>query len=566
MTHKISDAAPRKSILEALAVFAERRALVMLALGFSAGLPFLLIFDTLSAWLRDAGLSLDVIGVFSLATLVYSFKFLWAPLVDRVKVPVLTAWLGHRRSWMLVCQIFIMLGLWLVAGGDPKMNLGAMAVFAILVGFASATQDVVIDAWRIEASEISQQGAMVAAYQWGYRLAMIVAGAVPLLLAEVYSWNVSYGVMAGLMGVGILAVLAAPHETQHTIRAIHTQNVRTSPTIEIAEWIARLLILALGALLLGSGLAANVSAAARLLSGVGLEAVGGVLLEAWRSEWAVWYQLASVIAGFAVIVAATLAIPGVRTRPGLYLGAALGDPLKDFFARYRGSAALILGLVCTYRLSDFVLNIMNPFYIDLGFSLTEIAEVRKVFGVLATLLGVFAGGLAIARLGVMRALLIGAFGGPLSNLMFIWLGMQGHDLPALFVAITVDNVTSGFAGTCLITYMSSLTAQGFTATQYALLSSLYALPGRLIASQSGRLVESTAQSAHAGGFFSMLNGLFDGLPPESFAQALARSGVGPAALGSGYTVFFIYSTLIGIFAVILTFVLARSQKTAAAAG
>jgi PAT family beta-lactamase induction signal transducer AmpG len=363
----------------------------------------------------------------------------------------------------------------------------------------------------------------------------------------------------------MLAVLAAPREAQHSIRAIHAENVETSPTVEIAEWVARLLILALGALLLGSGLAANVSTAARLLSGVGLEGLGGVLLAAWRSEWAVWYQLASVIAGFGVIVTATLAIPGLRTRPGLYLGAALGDPLKDFLARYRGSAGLILALVCTYRLSDFVLNIMNPFYLDLGFSLTEVAEVRKVFGVVALMLGTFAGGLAIARLGLMRALLVGAFGGPLSNVVFIWLGMQGHDLPALFVAISVDNVASGFAGTCLIAYMSSLTAQGFTATQYALFSSLYALPGRLIASQSGRLVEGAAQSADAGGVVSILNGLFAGLPPESFAQALEKSGVGPASLGSGYTVFFIYSTVIGIFAVVLTFLVALRKGQAEAA-
>jgi PAT family beta-lactamase induction signal transducer AmpG len=562
---KTSDAAPTRTMIAALAVFTERRSLVMIALGFSAGLPFLLIFDTLSAWLRDAGLSLEVIGIFSLATLVYSFKFLWAPLIDRATVPVLTAWLGHRRSWMLVCQVLITFGLWLVAGGDPGTNLGAMALFAIFVGFASATQDVVIDAWRIEAADVSKQGAMAAAYQWGYRLAMIVAGAVPLLLAEVYSWNVAYAVMAGLMGIGMLAVVAAPRETAHTIRTIQLENIQASRIIEAAEWTARLLILALGALLLGSGLAANVSAGAGLLSALGLDPLGVALIAAWRSDWAVWYQLVSVVAGFGVIVVATLAIPGVRTRPGVYLGAALGDPLKDFFVRHRGSAALILALICTYRLSDFVLNIMNPFYLDLGFSLTEVAEVRKVFGVVASMLGVFAGGLAIARFGLVRALLIGAFGGPLSNLVFIWLGMQGHDLPALFVAISIDNVASGFAGTCLIAYMSSLTAQGFTATQYALFSSLYALPGRLLASQSGRLVEGAARSADAGGVFSMLNGLFVDLPPESFAEALQKSGVGPSALASGYTVFFIYSTLIGIFAVILTFVVTLSRKEPAEA-
>jgi PAT family beta-lactamase induction signal transducer AmpG len=435
-----------------------------------------------------------------------------------------------------------------------------MALCAIGVGFASATQDVVIDAWRIEAADVAKQGVMAAAYQWGYRLAMIVAGALPLLLAQAYSWNLSYAVMAGLMGVGMAAVVFAPREASHTIRVIHAEHVQASRAIEIVEWVARLLVLAVGALLLGSGLAATVSVAAQLLSGVGLAPLGEGLLAAWRSDAGVWYQFASVVVGFGVIVVSTLAIPGVRTRPGLYLGSALGDPLKDFFKRYRGSAALILALICTYRLSDFVLNIMNPFYLDLGFSLTEVAEVRKVFGVVASMLGVFAGGVAIARLGLMRALLVGAFGGPVSNLVFIWLGMRGHDLPVLFAAISVDNVASGFAGTCLIAYMSSLTAQGFTATQYALFSSLYALPGRLIASQSGRLVESAAHSADSGGVFSPLNGLFTGLPPESFAQALQKSGVGPASLGSGYTVFFLYSTLVGIFAVVLTFVLVLGRK------
>jgi len=237
----------------------------------------------------------------------------------------------------------------------------------------------------------------------------------------------------------------------------------------------------------------------------------------------------------------------------------LGDPLRDFFTRYRGSAVLILALICTYRLSDFVLNIMNPFYIDLGFTLTEVAEVRKIFGVAASVFGVFAGGFAVARLGLMRALLIGAFAGPISNLVFIWLATQGHSLPALFVAIGLDNVGSGFAGTALIAYMSSLTAEGFTATQYALFSSLYALPGRLVASQSGSLVEGAAKAADAGGLFSSFNAWFAALPPESFAQSVERSGVSAAALGSGYTVFFIYSALVGVFAVVLAFVVSTRR-------
>ncbi len=177
--------------LQALAVYGERRVLVMLLLGFAAGLPFLLIFDTLSVWLRQSGLSLQSISIFALATLSYALKFVWAPVIDRVRLPVLDALLGPRRSWMLLTQLVVILGLWLIAGSDPQLQLWKVGALAALVGFAGATQDIVIDAWRIEAVDESRHGAMAAAYQWGYRIAMIVAGAVPLLLAEAFSWQVS---------------------------------------------------------------------------------------------------------------------------------------------------------------------------------------------------------------------------------------------------------------------------------------------------------------------------------------------------------------------------------------
>jgi PAT family beta-lactamase induction signal transducer AmpG len=556
-----ADAVPaRQDAVSALAVFAEQRTLVMLALGFSAGLPFFLVFDTLSAWLRAAGLSLEVIGFFSLVTMIYSFKFLWAPLVDRTPVPVLTAWLGHRRSWMLVCQGFIMVGLWLVSGTDPARSLGTLAVLAVLVGVSSATQDIAIDAWRIEAADSSRQGALAAAYQWGYRIGMLTAGALPLVMADVYGWNVSYAVMTVLMLVGVAGVLAAPREAEHQIRSIHAEGVPRAPVVELLEWTGRLVILLAGALLLGSGLTANAGALGRVLETLGAPSARDAVLAAWTSAPRVSIHLLAVIAGFAVILASAVPLPGVRTRPGLFLSAALGDPLRDFFVRYRSSAALILGLVCVYRIPDFVLNIMNPFYLDLGFTLVEIAEVRKIFGVVMTLLGALAGGYAAARYGFLRALVIGAFAGPLSNLVFVWLATRGNDLFALFVAIGVDNVTAGFAGTCLIAYMSSLTSAGFTATQYALLSSLYAIPGRIIASQSGRLVESVAQAADAGGALSGLKTLFAALPAQSFAGAVERSGVSPAALGSGYVAFFGYSTLIGVLPIALALIVLRRER------
>jgi PAT family beta-lactamase induction signal transducer AmpG len=566
-------AAPPKTTFSALAVFAERRTLVMLALGFSSGLPFYLVFDTLSAWLRDDGLSLEIIGYFSLATLVYSFKFLWAPLVDRTTIPVLTGWLGHRRSWMLLCQALIMVGLWLIAGGNPQTALGTMAVFAILTGFAGATQDVVLDAWRIEVADESRQGPMAAAYQWGFRVALLVSGALPLILAQAYSWQLSYAVMAALMLVGMTATLLAPREAQHAVRPIDTKGARRAPLADAIEWVFRFFILFVAAILLGAGLAANPAPLALPLGFFGLDGGAEWITTAWRSPNGVWYQVGSVLAGFAVIALAITPMPGMRTRPGVYLFSALAEPLFDFLRRYKGVAAMILALICVYRLPDFVLNIMNPFYLDLGFTLVEVAEVRKIFGLVASVLGVFAGGLLVARLGLMPALVIGAFAAPISNLVFIWLAMQGHDLSALFIAISIDNILAGLSGTALIAYMSSLTAAGFTATQYALFSSLYALPGRLIASQSGRLVETAAQNAEPGGPFSALTGLFAGLPPETYAQAFEKSGVSPAALGAGYVVFFIYSALIGIAAIILALIVAsregkRREQTAhtAAAG
>jgi PAT family beta-lactamase induction signal transducer AmpG len=321
----------------------------------------------------------------------------------------------------------------------------------------------------------------------------------------------------------------------------------------------------LGALLIGSGLGAKADLIAGLLRFAD-GAAADTLQKAWTAKPnGVWLQLASVLTGFAVVALAASPIPRVRTRPGVYLFHALGDPLADFFRRFGRQALLILALICLYRVSEFVLNVMNPFYLDLGFTKTEIAEVRKVFGVVMTVLGVFLGGLSVARLGLMRSLVIGAFAGPLSNLAFAWLATRGPDLSGLFVAIGVDNVASGFAGTCLIAYMSSLTSAGFTATQYALFSSLYALPGKLIASQSGRIVEGAARSADSGGIFAGLKGLFTGLPEGALVEGAIKTGVTPAGLGAGYVTFFLYSTLIGAVAIVLAFMVARRQPKALAA-
>ena len=550
----------RRTFLGAIRVYFERPALVMIALGFAGSLPYFLIFDTLSAWFRASGISLEVIGFFSLVTLVATFKFLWAPVVDRTQVPILTRSLGHRRSWMLVCQLAIVLGLWLISSTDPTRSLGGIAVFAFLVGFSSATQDIAIDAWRIESAEDTKQGVMAAAYQWGYRGGMIVAGAAPLLLAQLYGWNFSYAVMGALMIVGIVGVLAAPREKHHVIRPMQTGHIPPAPLRDALEWTARLLVLAGGALLLGSGLSANAGILGNVLAGAGADRARDAVLAAWSSDARAWVHLAAAATGIGIIVLAAVPLPGLQTRPGVYLSSALADPLRDFFSRYRAAGGLILALICFYRIPDFVLNIMNPFYLDLGYSLVEIAEIRKVYGVAVTMFGVFAGGVAVARYGILRAMVIGAFAGPISNLLFIWLALQEHSRWALFAAIGLDNVAGGFAGTCLIAYMSSLTSAGFTATQYALFSSLYMIPGRLIASQSGRIVEGAARAADGGEFLTGLKNMVATQAPANFATALERSGVTPGALGTGYILFFTYSALLGVFAVVLSLAVLRRSR------
>jgi MFS transporter, PAT family, beta-lactamase induction signal transducer AmpG len=386
-------------------LLADRRVALILALGYSSGLPLLLVFGTLSAWLRESGVPVTTIGLFSYLALAYSFKFLWSPLVDAFDVPVLSGLVGRRRAWMLTCQVIVAIGLIGVALSDPKTNIAVTAAFAFLVAFGSATQDVVVDGWRIDAAPTSKQGVLAAAYQLGYRLALLCAGAGALYIAEFVSWHAAYAAMAGLMSVGFVATLLAP-------------VVDRAP---------------------------------------GAEAAAGPKTAA----------------------------------PKFSFGEAVIAPLRDLFLRKGLLLIAILALVALYRLPDFVAGVMaNPLYIDLGFSKVEIANVSKLYGVWVGMIGAFAGGIAVAKIGLRTSLLIGAVIGAGSNLMFSWLAFEGAKLQLLILAISIDNFAGSFAGSALIAYMSGLTAPGFAATQYALLSSLYALPGKLIGGVSGFVVQA----------------------------------------------------------------------------
>ena len=558
----MAEAAAKQTTWEFIKSLRDRRVLVMLFLGAAAGLPYFLIFDTLSAWLRQSDLSLQDITVFALATLSYALKFVWAPLVDRVKIPILHGLLGQRRSWMALMQVLIVVGLWLIAGSDPALNLGQVAMLAAMVGLFGATQDIAIDAWRIEVVDESLYGTMAAAYQWGYRLAMITAGALPLVLADRYGWNLSYGVMAGCMLIAVGATLLAPREKAQRPIINLTADMIPHPAREAVEWGGRLALILLGALLAGSGLAANATFLNMAFSLFGQSAEAAEAFKAmWESrQTGIFVQFPAVLAGLGLIALACVPLPGTPTRPGVYLRRAYGEPLGNFFDRFSLKfGLLILALICMYRLSDFVLNLMNPFYIDLGFSLTQIAEVRKVYGVVASLVGITVGAWSVTRFGILRTMVIGVFASPLSNLVFIGLATQGPSMAALYGAITIDNFATGYAGTALIVYMSSLTATGFTATQYALFSSLYAIIGKIVASQSGRIVEGSARVAEAGGFTSVFNSWFANLPAGSLAKGAETAGVSAVSLGAGYVTFFIYSVMIGVVAVVLAFIVARRQ-------
>jgi PAT family beta-lactamase induction signal transducer AmpG len=381
----------------------DRDLAVMLALGFSSGLPFLLIFSTQSVWLREAGVSLTKIGLFSYVALAFSFKFAWAPLIDAIDVPGLSRWIGRRRAWMLVAQLGVALGLTALAYGKPGQALAWTIASAFFVAFAAATQDVAIDGWRIEAAPAERQGLMSATYQLGYRLALLCAGAGALYIADFVSWRSAYLTMAGLMTIGIVACLLAPRSRDDQKRPL-------------TPWI-----------------------------------------------------------GF----------DKVSLRRTFF------EPLEDLFRRNGKLSISILLLVAFYRLPDFVSGIMaNPLYISLGFSKTEIANISKIYGVWVGIAGAFAGGIAVSRLGLMPTLLCGGIAASASHLTLSYLAESGARLHLLTLAISVENFASGFAGTALIAYMSSLTSPAFAATQYALLSSLYALPGKFVGGLSGLMADT----------------------------------------------------------------------------
>ena len=444
------------------------KSLRMLFLGFAAGLPILLIFSTLSVWLFKAGVNRATITLFSWVGFAYSFKFIWTPIVDNLKLPILGK-LGHRRSWLLLSQLMIILSLIFISFTDPKTSLICTAIAAIFIAFSSATQDIVLDAFRIESASKNLQGALSSMYLTGYRIAMIVAGAGSLWIAsflgtEIYNqkvWQQVYQIMALLMLFGVLTVF---YSSEPKIK----RNIEKNSNQKIKFFIAFLVSLA-----------------------------GFILCYLYFKDlfdskdpivnfFNEFIKIIFCFLTFALIIFLLIKIKFINKESAKN---AYAKPVLDFLNRYGSKATSILLLIGLYRISDVVLGVMaNIFYIEKGFSIAEIATYSKFFGTIATIVGGVIGGLASVHLGVMRSLFVGALISALSNILFAWLALVTADVKSLAFVITADNVASGFAGATFIVYLSALTSIKFTATQYALFSSTMLFLPKLIAGYAGGFV------------------------------------------------------------------------------
>ena len=471
---------------ESLQAFLHPRVITMLFLGFSAGIPLLLIFSSLSLWLGEAGVERKAVTFFSWAALAYSFKFVWAPLIDKLPLPILTRLLGRRRGWLLVAQSFMMLGIVLMGLTDPASgqdSLVNMALAAVLLGFSAATQDIVIDAYRIESAETRLQAMMSSTYIAGYRLGMVASGAGALFLAEslgsekghyVYSaWQTTYLIMAATLLVGVVTTLFIPEPERKQIDKHH---------YAAADY-ARLLAVFACAV---SGFVGTFFFGTTLFEWLKANVVGdGVFMSFLLAT--LHFSLAIAVA---ILIGWLLVLAGLVNRD--MARDTWVEPIADFFRRYGlKTALLVLALIGFYRISDIVLGVIsNVFYQDMGFSKIDIAAAVKTFGVIVSIAGGFFGGILVNRFGVMRILMLGAALAVMANAVFILLALAGHNPVLMYLAVGFDNFEAGLAGAAFIAFLSSLTSVSFTAVQYAIFSSLMTLFPKVIGGYSGTIVDN----------------------------------------------------------------------------
>ncbi|MBO9506781.1 MFS transporter [Thalassospira sp. A3_1] len=469
--------------------FIHPRVITMLFMGLSAGIPILLIFSTLSIWLREAGIERSTVTYFSWAALGYSFKFVWAPLIDRLPFPVLHGLLGRRRSWLLVAQGGIIGAILWMGFTDPANNLTTMAFAAVALGFASATQDIVIDAYRIEAADPDLQAMMSSSYIAGYRIGMIVAGAGALTIAGLFetegtyeplAWTVAYGCMALAMGIGVITTLLIGEPVVNRIDSKYFHKT--------SDYGRFLLMFALTVI---TFIIANVYASAPTNA-----------LKTSLTEGGIIGELAGFIAGtvkLAISITAAIIVAWLTTRVGVTPTGMVQEtyiaPVKDFIDRYGKAAIVVLALIGVYRIADIVMGVMaNVFYTDLGFSKEEIAAVSKTFGLLMTIAGSFLGGILSVRYGVVRILFLGAFLSAATNILFAIMAHLGPNTVMFSAVIMADSLSGGLATAAFIAYLSGLTNISFTAMQYAIFSSIMTLFPKILAGFSGTVVDAVGYS------------------------------------------------------------------------
>ncbi len=473
---------------QSVSSFLHPRVITMLFFGFSAGIPILLIFSSLSLWLREAGVERAQVTFFSWAALGYSFKFIWAPLVDKLPIPYLTNKFGRRRSWILISQFSIILAIILMAITDPVQGsnqLTIIAIGAVLLGFSSATQDIVIDAYRIESAGEELQAMMSSSYIAGYRIGMIVAGAGALFLASSFgsdignynylAWRNSYFIMASTMLIGVITTLIIKEPK------FNKDNFQTHTTKDYSGFILVFVIAVIGFI----GTFYFTKEPANILKDELKDFfynkhLASLIIETAR------LSLALFVAFIFTRLTLLTNIVNKKMVKETYL-----EPVQDFFNRYGKSAAIILlSLIGLYRISDIVLGVIsNVFYQDLGFSKIEIASIVKTFGLIMTLAGGFLGGILSNRYGVIKILFVGAVLSSATNLLFMLLANMGYNIPMLYIVISADNLSAGLASAAFIAFLSSLTNMKFTAVQYAIFSSLMTLIPKVFGGYSGTIVD-----------------------------------------------------------------------------
>lgn len=490
MSPTVSHSAERR---QAWRNYADRRAWIMLALGFSAGVPILLIFSSLSLWLGEAGVERKTVTMFSWAALGYSFKFVWAPLIDALPLPVLSRRLGKRRGWLLLSQLLIITAILCMAAVDPAQGnaLAFMAAGAVLLGFSSATQDVLIDAYRIEAApnDNALQSVMSATYNAGYRIGMIVAGAGSLYLATWFgsakehylyeAWRDTYWVMAAVMGLGVLTTLVIREPASN---AVQSRRFGAADNLHLLL----MFVLAVGVFVFA------------------FRTVGAWLPESSSPLHALLLETLRLGSAAAAAIGTGRLATAAGLVPVHVVRQTWIEPLADFFRRYGKRAVLLLALIGLYRISDIVAGVIsNVFYADLGFSKEEIANAVKTFGVLMSIAGGFAGGLMAQRFPIMKMMMLGAVLAAATNLLFVLLTWAGHNNAVMYLAVGFDNFAAGLAGTVFVAFLSALTNIRFTAVQYALFSSIMTLLPKTLGGYSGAIVDNIGYA----GFFTFTTGL-----------------------------------------------------------